>query len=239
MSDIRQACRWHVFPDIEALQERAAQEIARAANAALAERGAFHLVLAGGNTPRGVYERLPGVKTNWLGWHIYFGDERCLPPDHPERNSSMASSAWLRHIDIPRMQIFAMPGELGSVRGAKEYAKALRGVSFDLVLLGLGEDGHTASLFPGHEWGARPDAPAVLPVHHAPKPPPERISLSAHRLSQARQVLFLVTGASKREAVRRWRAGETIPAGAVAPRQGVDVFVEEASMDTGGGRPSV
>lgn len=232
MTETRQTCRWHVFPDVRALQEAAAREIALAAEAALAQRGAFHLVLAGGNTPRGVYEKLAGLKTNWLGWHIYFGDERCLPPDHPERNSCMATSAWLQQTDIPHMQIFAIPGELGSVRGAKDYASVVDDVTFDLALLGLGEDGHTASLFPGHDWGTGPDAAPVLAVHRAPKPPPERISLSANCLSRAHRVVFLATGASKRDAVRRWRAGEPIPASAIVPGNGVDIFLDQDSSGT-------
>ena len=110
---------------------------------------------------------------------------------------------------------------------ALAYAETLRNVGeFDLVLLGLGDDGHTASLFPNHDWGIAPDAPAVLAVFNAPKPPPERVSLSAARLSRAREVLFLIAGESKREAVQRWRAGEDISARAIRPRAGVDVLLE-------------
>ena len=93
------------------------------------------------------------------------------------------------------------------------YTETLRTIGeFDLVLLGLGEDGHTASLFPNHDWGIAPDAPDVLAVFNAPKPLTERVSLSAARLSRAREVLFLIAGDAKREAVKRWRAGENIPA---------------------------
>ena len=101
---------------------------------------------------------------------------------------------------------------------------------FDLALLGLGEDGHTASLFPGHEWGITPDSPDTLAVFDAPKPPPQRVSLSAARLSRSRQVIFLVAGESKHRAVTEWRNGKIIPARAIAPAAGVDVLVESALL---------
>jgi 6-phosphogluconolactonase len=138
----------------------------------------------------------------------------------------MAGQAWLDHIALPPLQLHAIPAELGADPAAKAYAVTLQHVGeFDLVLLGLGEDGHTASLFPGHDWGEAPDSPAALAVLDAPKPPRERISLSAARLSRAREVLFLVSGESKRPALAQWRAGNDIPARAIAPAAGVDVLV--------------
>ena len=226
-----QTSRWHVFQTAEALRERAVQEIAAAASRATSERGAFHLVLAGGTTPRAVYEKLRDIQTDWSSWFIYFGDERCVAPNNPERNSIMALSAWLKDVTIPHSQIFIIPAEQGSTHGAETYSQIVAGVTFDLVLLGLGEDGHTASLFPGHEWGMGPDAPAAIAVHDAPKPPPERISLSAKCLSTTRKAMFLVTGESKRSAVSAWRRGELIPAAAIDPENGVDILVEEACMN--------
>ena len=99
------------------------------------------------------------------------------------------------------------------------------------MLLGLGEDGHTASLFPGHEWGTAPGSPDTLAVFDAPKPPPQRVSLSAARLSRARQVIFLVSGQSKQRAVAAWRAGKDIPARTIRPAVGVDVLVESALLE--------
>ncbi len=102
----------------------------------------------------------------------------------------------------------AIPGELGAAAAASAYADTLRDIGdFDMVLLGLGEDGHTASLFPDHDWGVADGAPDTIAIPDAPKPPPERVSLSAARLSRAQSVLFLVEGGSKLDAIARWRAG--------------------------------
>ena len=123
--------------------------------------------------------------------------------------------------------IGVQPGKRASIPfTAAQYTYSLQDVGpFDLVLLGLGEDGHTASLFPGDDWGSDTDAPDALAIAGAPKPPAERVSLSAARLRRARNVLFLVTGASKREAVARWRRGDTLPAAAIRPAAGVDVLL--------------
>ncbi len=202
-----------------------------AARQAITERGVFRIALAGGTTPRKIYERLRNADADWAAWHVYFGDERCLPPEHADRNSRMAELAWLNHVPIPRGQIHPIHAESGAEAAAADYAQTLQGIGlFDLVLLGLGEDGHTASLFPGQNWGSAPDSPDALPVRNAPKPPPDRVSLSAHRLSGARQVMFLVTGASKRQAVKDWRNKINIPAAAIAPANGVDVFLQSTVL---------
>jgi 6-phosphogluconolactonase len=212
--------------DRNALDDAAAQRILQAARSAIRSRGRFDLVLAGGDTPRGAYLKLRGSRAEWEAWHVYFGDERCVPRDDPARNSRMAGEAWLDHVALPALQLHAIPAELGAEPAAEAYAGTLQHVGeFDLVLLGLGEDGHTASLFPGHEWGASPGSPATLAVFGAPKPPRERVSLSAARLSRAREVLFLVSGESKRPALAQWRAGDDIPPRAIAPSAGVDVLV--------------
>jgi 6-phosphogluconolactonase len=222
-----QTCRWHAFDKTTELEHVAIAEILSAAQQAIDIRGEFHIVLAGGTTPRRVYEALRNARTAWRAWHIYFGDERCLPNDHPERNSRMAALAWLDHVAIPAAHIHAIPAEEGAAVAATKYAHVVNAVElFDLVLLGLGEDGHTASLFPEHDAGDSLDAPATLAVIDAPKPPPQRVSLSARRLSDARQVIFLVSGSGKAQAVKYWRSGISIPAAAITPAKGVDVYVE-------------
>ena len=227
-----QRCRWHGHAAGAELEQAVAHEILHQAQAGVRRHGAFRLVLAGGATPRRVYELLRETRADWPAWHIYFGDERCLPPGHPERNSRLAAEAWLNHVAIPRRQIHAIPAEHEAGPAAAAYAQTLSDAGeFDLVLLGLGEDGHTASLFPGHDWGEGPDAPATIAVHDAPKPPPDRVSLSAARLSAARAVVFLVSGEAKRRAVADWRSGKCIPASAIAPAAGVDIFLEAALLD--------
>ncbi len=227
-----QACRWHAFDSALELERAAVAEILSAAQRAIAARGAFHIVLAGGTTPRRVYETLRGAATEWRAWHVYYGDERCLPIGHAERNSRMAAQAWLDHVAIPAAQVHPIPAEAGASVAAEKYARLVNGIAlFDLVLLGLGEDGHTASLFPGHDTGEALDAPSTLAVLDAPKPPPQRVSLSARRLSDARQVIFLVTGNGKAQAVANWRSGKKIPAALVAPQNGADVYVERSLLD--------
>ena len=222
--------RWQWFARDAEVRQAAHHAIATAAHAAIEARGAFRMVLAGGSTPRAVYASLCDLPTDWASWHLYFGDERVLPADHPERNSQMAQDVWFAQTSIPQDHIHAMSTEHGLESACATYTQLLAPLGeFDLVLLGLGEDGHTASLFPAHDIGAADDAPDVLMVHDAPKPPPQRLSLSAHRLSRARQVLFLVTGASKQEAVARWKSGEPIPAAAIHCPNGVDVLLDNAA----------
>ncbi len=226
-----QRCRWRALSDRSALDRAVAMSILAAADRAIRARGQFHLVLAGGDTPRGAYRRLREASADWSGWHIYFGDERCLPADDPARNSRMAGEIWLDHVSIPVNQLHVIPAEMGAVQAARAYAETLRAVGeFDLVLLGLGEDGHTASLFPGHEWGRARHSPDALAVVDAPKPPPQRVTLSAARLSRARQVMFLVSGEAKHRAIVDWRAGKDIPARAITPVAVVDVLAESGLL---------
>ena len=217
--------RWHRYSSTAELIRDVVAKLSRFARDCIESRGTFHIVLAGGTTPRAVYQGLRQIETDWSAWHVYFGDERCLPIGAADRNDTMAQQSWLSHIAIPSRQIHAIPAELGSREGATAYAKTLDKIdTFDLVLLGLGEDGHTASLFPGHLLGSEESAPDVLAVTDAPKPPPERISLSAHRLSQARQVWFLVTGEAKRWAIENWQREDSIPALSICPLHGVDIY---------------
>ena len=224
-------CRWHAAADLPALHHAALNAILGSATLAIQQRGQFHLVISGGETPREIYRQLCLAHTDWSVWHIYFSDERCLPPTDANRNSRIAGEAWLDHIPILAAQLHIIPGELGASEAAREYAETLRTVGmFDLALLGLGEDGHTASLFPDHEWGIAPSSPDTLTVFNAPKPPPQRVSLSAARLSRSRQVIFLIAGESKHRAVAEWRNGKNIPARVISPAAGVDVLVESALL---------
>jgi len=221
---------WHVQDGPAAVIAEASRRIDAAARESIGRNGVFRIVLSGGETPRRLYEALAASTQDWDAWQVYFGDERCLPADDAGRNSRMAAQAWLGRVGLPAAQVHPIPAELGPHAGARAYASTLGGVeAFDLVLLGLGEDGHTASLFPGREWGTDPAFPAALAVLDAPKPPAQRVSLSAWRLSHSRSVLVLATGSSKREAVRRWQAGERLPIAAVTPPGGLDVLLDRAA----------
>jgi 6-phosphogluconolactonase len=227
------ATQWRVFADSAALVRALADALCAEAAAAIAARGAFHLVLAGGTTPRALYAELARRGAGDARWHIWYGDERCLPAAHPERNSAMAEAAWLAASNIPEAQRWPIPAEHGASEAAAVYADWLARVGdFDVALLGMGEDGHTASLFPGRDWGTAADSPDALAVFDAPKPPPERVSLSAARLNRSRRVWFVVTGAGKREALLRWRQGAKLPVSGVQGGQETVAWLDQAVWST-------
>lgn len=215
--------RWHIFDDFETLADTVITRLSHCASEAIAERGTFSIVLAGGTTPREIYHELPELATDWRSWFVYFGDERCLPKGADDRNDTMAQRCWLDHVSIPHQQIFSIPTERGADAGAAAYTNLLTNAPvFDLVLLGLGEDGHTASIFPDL---ASQHATAYA-VMHAPKLPHERVTLSAQRLSEARDVWFLVSGEGKRDALQKLQSGASIPAAAIKPVGGIDIFTD-------------
>ena len=231
MNSSTAAVRWHGVADAAAFRRVANERIVDAAARAIELRGQFLIVLAGGNTPRKIYPLLRDVDTDWSLWQLYFSDERCLPVNDAGRNSRMAADAWLDHVPISHEQVHMIPAELGASTASLVYAETLRGVGeFDMVLLGLGTDGHTASLFPSHDWGVTANAADVLAVFDAPQPPLQRVSLSAARLSRSQEVLFLVEGEAKRSAINHWRFGKQLPAGAIQPGAGIDVLLESALL---------
>jgi 6-phosphogluconolactonase len=218
---------WRVLADAHAVALAAARLIAEAAAEAIAHRGRFRLVLAGGRTPEAAYRLLVNQGADWHLWEFYFGDERCLPADHAERNSQMAEGAILSQVPLNKRKVHPIPAELGAEVAAEHYARIVAAaVPFDLVLLGVGEDGHTASLFPGQPLD--PQALTVA-VHEAPKPPPERVSLGLGALQSSRHLLVLASGAGKREALERWQAGEELPITRVCHGQRVTVLMDEAA----------
>jgi 6-phosphogluconolactonase len=219
--------RWHVFEDAAAVAAEGARRALAAAKRAIAERGVFRIVLAGGRTPLEMYRLLAAAETDWNRWQIYFGDERCLPTSDAGRNSRAAALVWLGRVPIPAANVHPIPAELGPEAAAAAYEPRVRAaLPFDLVTLGLGEDGHTASLFPGRSY---PAGRLAQPVHGAPKPPRDRVTLSAEALSDARETLILVTGAGKRDAVSAWRAGAPLPVAAIGGAAGVDVLLDGAA----------
>lgn len=204
-----------IHDDLDDLSLAVARRIAESAEQAIAARGVFHVALAGGETPRRCYEKLRSLAIDWTQVQIYFGDERCLPVGDAQRNDTMVSDTLLEHIGIPPENIHAIPVELGAREAASRYADVLGNIApLDLVLLGMGEDGHTASLFPGNP--ATESSAAAVPVFNSPKPPAERVSLGMCMLNAARQKIFLVAGAGKRDALRQILQGTLLPAARVA-----------------------
>jgi 6-phosphogluconolactonase len=217
--------RWHILETADQVATAACAQTLDAAEHAIKEHGKFKLVLAGGSTPEKVYRLLAQTDADWANWIIYFGDERCLPVDHADRNSLMATQVFLEKVAIPESQIFTIPAELGPEQAALKYQQIIaEALPFDMVLLGMGEDGHTASLFPGHQ---HQEEELVHAVYNSPKPPPERVSISAKALSNTQKVIFLITGANKQEAVKNWRSGLDLPVATIIPENPVDIYIDK------------
>jgi 6-phosphogluconolactonase len=215
------------LPSADTVAAETARRILAAAAGAIGARGRFALVLAGGRTPLAAYTLLAGQEADWDRWHIFLGDERCLPPLDPGRNSVAAAHAFVDRVPVPAGNAHWIPAELGAEAAATAYGSTIAPwLPFDLVLLGMGEDGHTASLFPGHPV---PAGPLAIPVHGSPKPPPERVSLTPRALAACREMLILITGADKHEAVAKWRRGADLPAAQVASRGPARVLIDEAA----------
>jgi 6-phosphogluconolactonase len=221
-----------VYPDLESLSQAAASLVVEQATRAVAARGRFCVALSGGATPRRTYELLAAPpfreQAPWHRMHIFWGDERCVPLDDPRSNARMAKDAWLDHVPIPASQIHVLNCTQAPAEAARQYEAHLRQFfagrpsRLDLVLLGLGDNGHTASLFPGtrvlretERWAA-----AVYVVEQELY----RVTLTAPFINQAALVAFLVAGEAKAEVL--WeilhgpRDPERLPAQLIQPQSG-------------------
>lgn len=224
-----------VFPSSSALAEGVAELFALRAAEAAEERGRFHVALAGGTTPLAAYRRLAAPPWSelvpWGAVEVYFGDERCVGECDADRNDAAAREALLLKVPVPPENVHPIPALAPDA--ADRYEALLRGrlgapppevPVLDLVLLGLGEDGHTASLFPGHPALGETER-LVARVDGAPKPPPSRVTLTFPLLNAARAVVFVVSGAAKRRALARVLArDQALPAACVNPASGERLF---------------
>ncbi|MCP4126962.1 MAG: 6-phosphogluconolactonase [Gammaproteobacteria bacterium] len=218
---------WTLLEDAEAVALEARDRILAAASEAIHDRGCFRMVVAGGSTPERSYNLLAEAESDWGRWELYFGDERCLPAEHPERNSVLLERTLSHRVPIPPHQIHPIAAELGAEQAAAHYQEIVAdALPFDLVLLGMGEDGHTASLFPDQ---SAPDGQLVCAVHNAPKPPPERVTLTQKALVSSRKILFLITGETKRSAVNAWLNGSSLPASQIAGKGKHEVLIDQAA----------
>lgn len=199
-----------VVADPGELAGEAARRIARTAATAVADRGRFSLALSGGSTPRGTYETLASAPLRdtvaWQSVHVFWSDERCVPPDHPDSNYRMARLALLDRVPLPGANIHRIAGELPPEKAAHRYEGEL--APLDLALLGLGPDGHTASLFPG---APAPSAGRLAVAVYAEHLHSWRVTLTPAALNTARHVLFLVEGAEKAAALAATLEGPLDP----------------------------
>jgi 6-phosphogluconolactonase len=220
-----------VLPDLDQIAQEAARRWVEIAQGAVAERGSFSVALSGGSTPRTLYELLAGEpwrsQAPWDSTHVFWGDERRVPSTDPQSNYRMAREALLDHVPIPGKQINRMNGEdlLSSAIGDYEdklwrYFRFNRGEwpRFDLVLLGLGPDGHTASIFPGTR--AVSDLSHMVLAYQVPQLGVERITLTLPVINHAHHIMFQVAGEEKADALAMALEGERRPS--ACPAQAVE-----------------
>jgi 6-phosphogluconolactonase len=235
-----------VFPDLPALSRAAAEEFVAIARDAVAERGRFTVAMAGGRTPAMLYRLLAGEFREAVAWprvQLFFGDERYVPHGDPQSNCRMVRECLTSHVPIPPGQVHPMPtDEADPETAARAYEATLRQQFgedrpvIDLVLLGMGADGHTASLFPG--TAAPQEQERLVVAVRANVEPPLRLSLTLPVLAAARRVAFLVAGADKNPAWHRIKAdpaaaAREYPAAMVAVAAGQVVWYLDQSADAG------
>jgi 6-phosphogluconolactonase len=221
-----------VAPDAVALAAQAAEQFAAIAHEAATSRGRFGVVLSGGSTPQTLFQVLAREpyqqQIPWAQTHVFWADERCVPPDDPNSNYRLAHDTLIAHVPIPPENIHRMRGELEPEVAARSYDRELQDVycgprpRFDLVLLGLGRDGHTASLFPGSSALLETEQLAVAVQATYEDRPADRLTLTLPTIKTARQVLFLVAGEDKAEIVRAVLEGpsDQFPAQEIQPTAG-------------------
>jgi 6-phosphogluconolactonase len=223
-----------IYSDAESLAQAAAAHFVEHAQRAIRLRGRFSVALAGGSTPRRTYALLAGDeggagRLDWSRIHFFWGDERCVPPDHPDSNYRMAREELLDRVPTPPANVHRIVGETHRERAADLYEQTLRSffpsptTTFDLVWLGLGEDGHTASLFPGSPALEVADRWVAAVEHHSPPAPlVDRITLTLAAINAAEQVTFLVSGAGKAGRLKQvlQEAQASLPAQRVRPTHG-------------------
>jgi 6-phosphogluconolactonase len=213
----------------------AARFVASTINESVATRGSCRIVLSGGSTPRAAYERLAAADLSgpidWAKVSVFFGDERMVGPEHDHSNYRMAHESLLGRVAIPAGNVHRIQGELSPVLAAESYAALVGTAPIDLVLLGMGDDGHVASLFPG---GAELLTDAIALPSHAPVAPHARVTLGLGVINAARVGLLLVTGAGKATRVRdvfaeRREGRAVLPAARVAPVGELHWFLDDAA----------
>ena len=193
----------HVFPNADALAAELVRLTIEAADNAVKARGLFSMALTGGSAATTLYPVLAQAKLPWDKVHIFFGDERSVPPEHTDSNYGLADKSFLNRVAIPKANIHRIKGELPAAEAATLYEKELAVVGdiIDVVHIGMGPDGHICSLFPGHPL-LDEKTKLVAPILDSPKPPPSRVTLTMPALVKSRELWFLIAGSNKADAVR-------------------------------------
>ena len=200
---------WLIFADIDKLSEQLACDILDIAEKSIQLNNIFRIVLAGGESIASLYKVLNNSKSDWSKWQIYIGDERCMPLKDINRNDHMINNIWLDHSKIPKKNIHFTHAELGPDKASAHYEDVLKSIGyFDIVLLSIGEDGHTASLFPSHFYD---ENKSVVVECNSPKYPKERVSMSYSRLNQSKNIFKVINGKSKQGALDLWSKGVILP----------------------------
>jgi 6-phosphogluconolactonase len=233
-----------VTPDAEALAREAALRFSDLAQEAVEHRGRFSVALSGGSTPGSLYRLLAAPpyrdQIPWQDVYLFWGDERCVPPSDPASNYRLAEETLIRHVPLPTDNLFRIRGELPPESAARNYDRVLQDFfcgprpRFDLVLLGLGSNGHTASLFPGSSSLDVVEQLAVPVEAHYQNRPAHRVTLTLPAINTARQVLFLVQGEDKAEIVQAVLKGPeaSLPAQRVRPGAGQLTWLLDAQAAT-------
>jgi len=229
-----------IFKDAHELSRTAAEIFVALAAQAIHVRGRFLVAFSGGSAPTALYRLLASAPIDWTCVHVFWGDERLVPPDNPESSYGQAYEAVLKHVPIPAENVHRVSSEMEPAAAAMDYARVLQGFAtppldwprFDLVLLGMGEDGHTASLFPGSPIDIT--EPVIAVIAHYQGRPAQRISLTPLVFNAARQVVFLVTGANKAVTLtgvfNAYNSLEQYPVKRIQPSDGkVTWLVDEAA----------
>lgn len=229
-----------VYADATTLAQAAADLCVTLAHEAIQARGRFAVALSGGSTPRAMHGHLSRRPVAWARVQVFWSDERCVPPDHEYSNYRMARETLLDHIPIPAENVHRLRGEAAPAQAAAEYEAELRLAfpgqpRFDLIVLGLGDDGHTASIFPGTSAVQEQARWVVAQEHNFPPPPlVSRLTFTPPLINAAANVVFLVAGASKAERLQDVLHGphrpEVLPAQVVRPTDGQLIWmVDEAA----------
>lgn len=196
------------FDSAEKMAEQLLTILSTEAKQCIRSKGCFRLILAGGNTPAALYRLLASSQQQWDKWQLFYGDERYLPVNDSQRNNMMVEQCWLNSAGFPESNHHIVPFSGQIDEDAQRYSNTIaQQLPADIALLGIGEDGHTASLFPG----SATQALTAYPVIDAPKPPPQRITLSEQTLNQSRLVLFIASGQQKEQIIEQGMEQNDLP----------------------------